>query len=86
MAYLKSCIRGGSRDKRPGWIIEFPYREETILELKRAIPQWGPGDIVNREWRPASKTWWVSEEYEHIIERLFSNFAAIRDQQARLPL
>ena len=60
-----SCIRGGSIDKKPGWIIQFPYDPDKVEEIKSKIPH------IYREWREESKTWWIYEDYENVIEEVF---------------
>ena len=78
MAYIQSLIRAGSQDYRKGWVIGFQYDLELVERLKAAIPH------THREWRPDEKRWWVSEEYEGILEVLFSNFRALAYDQMRM--
>lgn len=72
-ALLTSCIRGGSEDGEPGWIITFHYRADLVDAIK-VIP------YTRREWRPDEHKWWVSETYEAVLLGLFTNFKAFRDQ------
>lgn len=75
---LISCIKGGSQDRQAGYLITFKYDEELIETLKNSIPH------TEREWREESKTWWVSENYECILNTLFKNFYALVYQQAKM--
>ena len=68
---LTQCIRGGSQDKRNGFIIAFHYDPEVVETLKRTIPH------THREWREDSTTWWVSVNYEEQLKQMFGNFEAI---------
>jgi len=78
MAFLTQCIKGGSRDSRPGWLISFTYEEEIVEFLKRGIPH------TEREWRYEEKVWWVSEIYIDHLKRTFSNFEALAFLQGKL--
>lgn len=75
---LTSCIKGGSSERQPGWLIEFNYDMEFILELKKQIPHTG------REWNPDTKTWWVSEDYEDVLTEKFGDFYAFAKLQGTL--
>ena len=68
---LTQCIRGGSQDKRAGFIIAFPYNQDIVETLKRTIPH------IDREWQEDSKTWWVNVKYEWVLKSMFSNFEAL---------
>ena len=48
---LTSCIKGGSKSGKTGWIIQFHYEEAVIEALKAAIPH------TEREWRAENTTW-----------------------------
>jgi len=74
---LTQCIRGG-KDGRAGYIIAFSYDEQTVEELKRAVPH------THREWKPDEKTWWVSIEFEPQLSRLFKNFEALAHSQGQM--
>jgi hypothetical protein len=76
--YLTSCIKGGDSQGRPGWIIQFPYDAEFVETFKGTILH------LHREWRPDTKTWWVQEQYEDELNRLFSNWHALAHLQGRL--
>ena len=75
---LTSCIKGGDVQGRPGWIIQFIYDEQTIERLKHKIPH------TEREWRVAEKCWWISEQYEDELNKLFSNWYALAKMQGTL--
>lgn len=75
---LTSCIKGGSRNQRPGWLIQFSYDIELIETLKKSV--WYTG----REWNAETKTWWISEDYEDVLDKLFSNWHALAKQQGVL--
>lgn len=68
---LTQCIRGGSLDRRSGFVIAFHYDEDVVENLKMAIPH------TEREWREGSKTWWVSVDYEDFLKKQFGNFEAL---------
>ena len=78
MAFLTQCVKGGSVDKRTGFLIAFPYDAEVVESLKTSIPHY------SREWREDSKTWWVSQEYEAVLNTLFKNFDAMVHLQGSL--
>jgi len=75
---LTQCIRGGDRDRRNGFIIAFHYDQDVVENLKMAIPH------TEREWREDSKTWWVSEEYNDVLQSLFGNFEALAFLQGKM--
>ena len=68
---LTQCIRGGSQDRRSGFIIGFHYDQDVVENLKMAIPH------TEREYYPASRQWWISIAYEDVLNKLFSNFEAL---------
>ena len=74
---LTQCIRGGSQDGRAGFLIAFNYNPE-LVELIKKIPH------THREWHEDTKTWWVSEGFEHTLKALFGNFEALVYLQGRL--
>lgn len=76
--YLASCIKGGSKDGRPGWIIAFSYDELLIERLKAEVM------YTAREWRAETKTWWISEQYEDVLDAMFSNWFALAKLQGTL--
>jgi len=78
MAFLTSCIKGGSDDQRPGWLLQFQYDKNVVEALKAAVPH------TEREWRPEALTWWVSEEHADAMKQLFTNFEALAFLQGRL--
>lgn len=71
---LTQCYRGGSQKGMNGWRIKFDYSPELIEELKASV------DYMDRAWIPASKEWWISDEAESTLERLFTNFKAFKNQ------
>ncbi len=75
---LTQCIKGGSSDKRSGFIISFGYDVDTIETLKSSVPH------TFREWHEDTKTWWVSQEYESVLNTLFKNFDALIHLQGSL--
>ena len=75
---LTSCIKGGDAQGRPGWIIQFRYDAEFIEKVKKAIHH------TAREWREGPKEWWVSEQYEDVLDELFSNWYALAKCQGTL--
>ncbi len=72
---LTQCVRGGDKNGRSGYVIAFDYDAELIENLKKSVPH------TNREWREQSKTWWVSIEYEAVLDNLFGNFDALAHLQ-----
>jgi len=77
MPQLNQCIKGGSIDKQPGWVIGFHYSEEVVEKLKE-IPH------IHREWREESKTWWVSDMFSEHLKKIFPNFEALAYQQKKM--
>jgi len=75
---LTMCARGGSSDGRGGFVLQFHYDTEFVEELKRTIPH------THREWMPESKIWWVSKDYDEILQKLFANFYSIIHLQGSL--
>ena len=75
---LTQCIKAGSEDKRTGWLIKFEYNLEFIQWLKQMVPH------ADREWRPDTYEWWVSENHNDILKELFSNFESLAFLQRRL--
>jgi len=78
MALLTQCIKGGSCDGRNGWVIKFDYKLDIIEKLKAKGPH------TDREWRPDSYEWWVSEDYSEVLKGLFGNFEGLAFSQGRL--
>ena len=78
MPNLTECIKAGSGDSCPGWLIKFKYDQDIVESLKTTIPH------TKREWREETKQWWVSEDYAEQLKALFSNFYALAFLQARL--
>lgn len=72
---LTQCVRGGSKEGLPGWLIKFAYDAELIEALKLGVPH------LFREWRPDTQTWWVSERYEHVLDTMFKDFKTIASQR-----
>lgn len=60
--------KGGDRNGRPGYILEFDFDYDVVEKLKAKIPS------DKREWRPYAKEWWVAQEYEKQINDLFPGF------------
>jgi len=75
---LTSCAPGGSETGRAGWLLTFHFDAELIQALKTAIPYYDSYGVA-REWRPEQKEWFVSRDYEPVLEKLFSNFTVFRD-------
>ncbi len=75
MAYLTQCVRGGSQNSRPGYLIKFDYDQDIVERLKKNVPH------IDREWRPLCSTWWISEDYEPILDTMFGNFKALSSQR-----
>lgn len=71
---LTQCYHGGSRKGGDGWRIKFAYDADLIEELKASV------NLMEREWIPASKEWWISTEAEGALKRLFPNFEAFKNQ------
>ena len=78
MANLTQCIKGGSAANKPGWLIKFNYNLELVEALKKRVHHTG------REWREDSKQWWISEQYEDVLDQLFSNWYALAKCQGTL--
>jgi len=68
---LRQCIKAGSLDRRPGWLLKFGYDAELVETLKARVPH------TRREWREETKEWWVNEEYNGVLMELFGNFEAL---------
>ena len=80
MTNLTQCVRGGSIDNRPGFVIAFYYNTGLIETLKARVPHY------DREWRELSRTWWVAEEYAGVLEEMFRNFRTLIYNQTRMEL
>lgn len=78
MANLTQCIKSGNATGQTGWLIKFGYDADLVEKLKREIHHTG------REWREAFKEWWVSEDYEDVLDQLFSNWYALAKCQGTL--
>ena len=66
---LTKCVVGKNEDGQQGWFIQFPYNKIFLEDdFKDAI------DHLYREWNPATKTWWVSEECGGMLAGLFENW------------
>jgi len=78
MDILTTCIKGGSIDGAPGWLIQFGYDAGTVEALKKAIPH------TSREWREDTHIWWIREDYSHVLKALFVNFEAVAFLQGML--
>lgn len=76
---LQSCVRAGSREGRPGWLLSFDYDAEAIERLKQLVL------FEDREWRPDEKRWWVadSERCRRVLRSLWPAFQAF---EAAVPL
>lgn len=75
MPRLSECYRGGYQG-RTGWWIAFSYDVDAVVELKSEIPH------TERTWDAFVKRWWVSQEYEDVLRRLFPMFATFADQHS----
>ena len=75
---LRTCVKGGDSDGRPGWRIQFDYEPKIVERLKAAVYH------QDRTWDPETKTWWISENYEDVLEGLFGNFYALAKCQGTL--
>lgn len=73
---LTYAIKAGSRTGEPGWLIQFAYDKETVEQLKARVPH------TDREWRPETAEWWVSEKYQDVLQEVFPGFHAMAFQQA----
>jgi len=78
MSNLMQCIKGGSQDGRPGYLIAFNYDVEIVETLKRSVPH------MHREWREEHKIWWVAAEYDAVLDGMFGNFNALAHLQGSL--
>ncbi len=78
VATLTMCIKAGSKDGRPGYLLGFDYSAEAVEALKRTVPH------TNREWREEEKVWWVAQEYDTQLCELFGNFYALAHLQGSL--
>jgi len=68
---IKSAFRhGDSSGRRPGWRITWPYDPELLEIFKRDVPH------QDREWDPEGGFWWVAQEHEETLLRLFPSFEA----------
>ena len=75
---LRAFYRGGNSKGESGYFIAFDYDAEMVETLKSAIPH------IHREWNPDTKMWWVSQDYDETLQRLFSNFYALAHLQGEL--
>lgn len=72
---LRSCYPAGDADGRPGYRIAFDYDAELVEALKAAVPH------TEREWHPKPVLeWWISEQYEPELRRLFPDFETYANQ------
>jgi len=75
---LSMCIKAGDEIMREGYMIAFNYNEQAVEDLKRLVPH------TARRYYPASQQWWVSVEYEGVLNEIFCNFDALAHRQGRL--
>lgn len=76
MVALKRWYRGENSKGEPGYWLEFDYDADIIRQLKKAIPSY------LREWDADKKQWWVSEDCEVPVNRIFPGFInAIAEQR-----
>lgn len=75
---ITSCHRGGFQD-RPGIWLAFAYDEAWVETLKAKVPH------TDRTWDAQQKRWWVAEEHEALVRKLFPSVAAYLDQKG-LPI
>ena len=75
---LTECIKAGDDTRREGYLIAFHYDENTIETLKSAIPH------TERSYYPENQHWWVSIDYEDVLQGLFGNFDALAHWQGKL--
>uniref|UniRef100_A0A6M3KNI4 Uncharacterized protein n=1 Tax=viral metagenome TaxID=1070528 RepID=A0A6M3KNI4_9ZZZZ len=75
---LTECVPGGSEDYRAGYILKFNYDVDAVEQLKKLVPH------THREWHPDAHFWWVSEEYENVLTKMFGNFEALTKWQGKL--
>lgn len=78
MANLTQCVKSGNTTGYPGWLIKFDYDADLIERLKREIHH------TEREWREGSKEWWISQDSEDVLDKLFSNWYALAKLQGTL--
>ncbi len=78
MGQLTMCIKAGDEALREGYMIAFNYDEQTVEGLKRLVPH------TARQYYPASKQWWVSIQFESVLNQLFNNFDALAHLQGKL--
>lgn len=74
---LSACYPAGDEIGRPGYCLRFKYDLETVNALKR-IP------IIDREWRPRTKEWWVAGIRDTELTKIFSNFEAFAKYQSSM--
>jgi hypothetical protein len=78
MAALKSWRKGENSKGEPGFWLEFDYDPVIITQLKLAIPSY------LREWDADKKQWWVHEDCEVPVNRIFPGFInAIAEQRLK---
>jgi len=75
---LTACYRGGNQEGESGYWLSFMYDADLVEQFKQVIPH------THREWHPSTKLWWVSIEYDEVLQELFSNFYALIHQQRSL--
>ena len=75
---LSMCIKAGDEGMRAGYRIAFNYNEQVVECLKRSVPH------TARSYYPETKQWWVSIEYEGVLDKMFSNFDALAHKQGIL--
>ena len=75
---LTTFYKGGSSKGEPGFRFNFEYDAKFVERFKLVIPH------THREWNPETKTWWVAQEYEHVLNNMFSNFHALYHLQGKL--
>jgi len=78
MTNLRQCFVAGSEEGKKGYCISFDYDQDVVENIKSMIPH------TYREWREATKVWWVAEEYEDVLNKLFPNFYALAHLQGKL--
>ena len=75
---LTGAYRAGHPAGRyPGWRLAFDFDEAVIKALKAAVP------AIDRSYDPETHEWWVREERQEVILRLFPSFEGYL---AQLPL
>lgn len=76
---LKTCYKGGNGvSEEPGYWLGFDYDQDFIEILKASIP------ATHRIWDDKQKLWWVLEDYDSTLRKLFSNFYALIHLQGKL--